>query len=49
MANPIDYHAKLIIGDLVLTVARLTAELEAAREQVATLQAQLATPNKGEP
>lgn len=38
MANPIDYHAKLIIGDLVLTIAKLTAENEALREQLAALQ-----------
>jgi len=32
MANSIDHHAKLIIGDLVLTVARQAAEIEALRE-----------------
>ncbi len=32
MANSPDYHAKLIIGDLVLTIARLSADNEALRE-----------------
>jgi hypothetical protein len=32
MANSIEHHAKLIIGDLVLTVAKQAAELEALRE-----------------
>lgn len=40
MANPVDYHAKLMIGDLVLTVAKLSAENEALREQVAAVLAE---------
>jgi hypothetical protein len=35
MANPTDHHAKLIIGDLVLTIARQAAEIDALRQQLA--------------
>jgi hypothetical protein len=32
MANTVDHHAKLIIGDLVLTIAKMAAENETLRE-----------------
>ncbi len=35
MPNSMDYHAKLMIGDLVLTVARQAAEIEALKDQLA--------------
>jgi len=38
MAESVDHHAKLIIGDLVLTVAKLSAENEDLREKLARLE-----------
>ncbi len=35
MANTPDFHLKLIIGDLVLTVSRQAAEIETLREALA--------------
>ncbi len=37
MADPAEHHLKLLIGDLLVTVARLSAENEALREQLAVL------------
>ncbi len=35
MANTPDFHLKLIIGDLVLTVSRQAAEIETLRDALA--------------
>ncbi len=35
MANTPDFHLKLIIGDLVLTVSRQAAEIETLRDELA--------------
>lgn len=34
MANTADHHLKVLIGDLVITVAKLAAENETLREQI---------------
>lgn len=34
MAHPLEHYAKLMIGDLVLTVSKLTAENDALKEEV---------------
>jgi hypothetical protein len=41
MANTVEHHAKLIIGDLVLTVAKLSAEKDALAERLARAEAQV--------
>lgn len=42
MAKTTEDHLKLIAGDLVVTVARLSAENETLRDEHAALRAQLA-------
>ena len=42
MANTIEYHAKLMMGDLLLQIAALRSENEGLREENGTLRAQIA-------
>ena len=46
MAHEPDYHLKLIIGDLTTRLAILSAELEKAQEEIASLKAPKARTKK---
>lgn len=49
MANPLEFHVKVLMGDLVLQVAKLAADNEALREQLAAVTAERDALKKAQP